>query len=139
MGLALLDGLTPWRSSRVRRFLEGAGAAHAYMVHVGVGWAHARLPGNIERRLNRLDPDQPLLQARLLDAIGQIYQLRGHFPEAESLLRESLALRLEHLYNEVQSFLDNVTNNTFTLLKRTQRLKVNRHQLSYAALEPGQC
>jgi hypothetical protein len=43
------------------------------------------------------------------------------------------ALRLEHLYNEIHSLLDNVTNNTYTLLKRTQRLKVNRQQLTYAA------
>lgn len=42
------------------------------------------------------------------------------------------SLRLEHLYNEVHSFLDNVTNNTYTLLKRSQQLKVNRNQISYA-------
>lgn len=40
--------------------------------------------------------------------------------------------RLEHLHNEILSFLDNVTNNTFTLLKKTQRLKANRQQLTYA-------
>ncbi|PHI18585.1 hypothetical protein CEQ90_17345 [Lewinellaceae bacterium SD302] len=42
------------------------------------------------------------------------------------------ALRLEHLFNEVQSFLDNVTNNTYTLLRRSQQLKVNRQQFTYA-------
>lgn len=67
MGLALLDGLTPWRRNRVRMFLRGAGAAHAYMVHVGVGWAFARIPGNIERRLGRLDP---LLRWLAVDGYG---------------------------------------------------------------------
>jgi hypothetical protein len=41
------------------------------------------------------------------------------------------ALRLEHLYTEVLSFLDNVTNNTYALLKQSQRLKSNRRMLSY--------
>jgi hypothetical protein len=43
MALALLDALTPWRRTRVAAFLAGAGEAHAYMVHVGAGWAMARL------------------------------------------------------------------------------------------------
>jgi len=43
MGLALLDGLTPWRRGRLRTFLRGPGAPHVYMVHVGAGWALARL------------------------------------------------------------------------------------------------
>lgn len=38
-----------------------------------------------------------MLQAKLLDALGQIYMRRGHFPEAEALLRDALALRREHL------------------------------------------
>ena len=56
MGLALLDYLTPWRRNRVASFLRGAGAAHAYMVHVGVGWAMARLHAGIPRARARLDP-----------------------------------------------------------------------------------
>ena len=36
MGLALLDLLTPWRRDRLGKFLQGAGGAHAYMIHVGV-------------------------------------------------------------------------------------------------------
>ena len=44
MGLALLDTLSPWRPNRVTSFLSGAGNAHAYMVHVGVGWVWARKP-----------------------------------------------------------------------------------------------
>jgi hypothetical protein len=56
MGLALLDYLTPWRRTRVCEFLDGAGGAHAYMVHVGTGWAWARLPVNVHRARLRLDP-----------------------------------------------------------------------------------
>jgi enediyne biosynthesis protein E3 len=56
MGLALLDFLTPWRRTRISEFLRGAGHAHAYMVHVGAGWAWARLPVNFRRAGQRLDP-----------------------------------------------------------------------------------
>ncbi len=56
MGLALLDAVTPWRANRVIRFLNGAGDAHAYMVHVGVGWVWARFPFGFRRFLRRLDP-----------------------------------------------------------------------------------
>lgn len=55
MGLALLDLLMPWTASRLQAFLAGPGAAHRYIVHVGAGWALARLPwGEGYRR--RLDP-----------------------------------------------------------------------------------
>jgi enediyne biosynthesis protein E3 len=43
MSLALLDALTPWRRRRIVSFLHDAGGRHPYMVHVGVGWALARL------------------------------------------------------------------------------------------------
>lgn len=59
MGLALLDFVTPWKGNRWQAFLAGPGDAHAYMVHVGAGWAAARLPWvrrNMQRRLPRLDP-----------------------------------------------------------------------------------
>ena len=56
MGLALLDFLTPWRRDRISKFLRGAGDAHAYMVHVGVGWVWARMPFGFRRRQKKLDP-----------------------------------------------------------------------------------
>ena len=56
MGLALLDFLTPWRRDRISTFLRGAGDAHAYMVHVGVGWVWARMPFGFRRRQKKLDP-----------------------------------------------------------------------------------
>ena len=56
MGLTLLDILSPWRQYRLRDFLDGPGAAHAYMIQVGVGWALARLHRPVNSWLKRLDP-----------------------------------------------------------------------------------
>jgi hypothetical protein len=70
MGLALLDFLTPWRAGRLGAFLAGPGDAHAYMVHVGVGWAIARLPwlrARIDAPLKRLDS---LLRWLAVDGYG---------------------------------------------------------------------
>lgn len=70
MGLALLDQLSPWGRGRVRAFLAGAGSRHPYMIHVGVGWAVARLPWlrrNVVRATRGLDP---LLRWLALDGYG---------------------------------------------------------------------
>lgn len=67
MGLALLDGLIPWKRNRVQRFLADAGANHTYMVHVGVGWAIARLPWLRDEYLAKLDP---LLSWLAIDGYG---------------------------------------------------------------------
>jgi enediyne biosynthesis protein E3 len=59
MGLTLLDHLSPGKEKRLQTFLNGPGAAHIYMAHVGVGWAVARLPWlrrHAEQYLTRLDP-----------------------------------------------------------------------------------
>ena len=56
MGLALIDFMTPWKSDRLQSFTRAAGAPHIYMIHVGAGWAMARLPLSVERSLRRLDP-----------------------------------------------------------------------------------
>jgi enediyne biosynthesis protein E3 len=44
MGLALTDHVWRRRSPKLKHFLEESGAAHCYMLHVGYGWALARLP-----------------------------------------------------------------------------------------------
>jgi hypothetical protein len=70
MGLALLDYLTPWRTNRWQCFARDPGNPHIYMVHVGVGWAIARLPWlrrNIQRPLTQLDP---LLRWLAVDGYG---------------------------------------------------------------------
>jgi hypothetical protein len=56
MGLYVLDLLTPWKRHRLRRFLDGPGAAHVYMVLVGAGWALAQLARKFDRPLARFDP-----------------------------------------------------------------------------------
>jgi enediyne biosynthesis protein E3 len=43
MAFALMDALLPGAGRRVDDFLAGAGRDHVYMVHVGAGWALARL------------------------------------------------------------------------------------------------
>jgi hypothetical protein len=67
MGLTVLDWLTPWRRDRGVRWLLGPADAHAYMVHVGVGWAMARLPMRVERTLTRFDA---LLRWLVIDGVG---------------------------------------------------------------------
>jgi hypothetical protein len=70
MALALLDRLTPWCRRRWRDFLAGPACTHGYMVHVGAGWAIARLPWlrrNIERATRGFDP---LLRWLVVDGFG---------------------------------------------------------------------
>ncbi len=56
MAMALLDQLTPWNRKRLGSFLEGAGERHLYMVHIGAGWALARLKRPVGRYLKNRHP-----------------------------------------------------------------------------------
>ena len=56
MGLALLDSFTPWRKDRWRTFTERHAERHIYMMHVGLGWALARLRRSVTAHLAKLDP-----------------------------------------------------------------------------------
>jgi hypothetical protein len=56
MALALLDRLLPWGGGRLKSFVEGAGAAHVYMLYVGAGWALARLRRDPARARKSFDP-----------------------------------------------------------------------------------
>jgi hypothetical protein len=67
MGLALLDCFTPWRKDRWRTFTGGLAESHIYMMHVGLGWALARLRRSITPHLARLDP---LLRWLVVDGYG---------------------------------------------------------------------
>jgi hypothetical protein len=67
MGLALLDQVRPWRARRFREFLEGYGSSHRYMLHVGAGWALARVPWGRRLYLKQLDP---LLRWLAMDGYG---------------------------------------------------------------------
>jgi hypothetical protein len=55
MALALLDLLAPWRN-RLGGFIRGGGAAHVYMLHVGAGWALARLRRPLREAPAGMDP-----------------------------------------------------------------------------------
>ncbi len=67
MGLALLDCFTPWRKNRWHTFTEHLGKPHIYMMHVGLGWALARLRRSVTQYLARLDP---LLGWLIVDGYG---------------------------------------------------------------------
>jgi hypothetical protein len=66
MGLTLLDLLSPYPRDRLKVFLAGGGAPHVYMVHVGAGWAMARVPLGL-RYIKRMDP---LLRWLAVDGYG---------------------------------------------------------------------
>lgn len=58
MALALQDGIT-FGGDTFASFVKGVGRRHIYMLHVGAGWAYARLPWtrhHIERTFTKLDP-----------------------------------------------------------------------------------
>lgn len=56
MAMTLLDFLSPWNRNRFQKFVQGAGAHHIYMVHVGAGWAWARLYRNVNKAITSLEP-----------------------------------------------------------------------------------
>jgi enediyne biosynthesis protein E3 len=68
MGLTLLDHqLSLRRQDRIKALLEGAGESHSYVIHVGAGWAFARLPRHVECASRRM---YPLLRWLAVDGYG---------------------------------------------------------------------
>lgn len=67
MGLVIADFINPFRASRFQAFLAGPGASHIYMLHVGAGWAFARLPIRLENAASEMDP---LLRWLAIDGYG---------------------------------------------------------------------
>jgi hypothetical protein len=81
MAWTLLDHLTPWRRDRFQKLLDGPGHPHLYMIHVGAGWAVARLPWlrrDTERACRNFDP---LSRWLVLDGYG-FHQGYFHWPAA---------------------------------------------------------
>jgi hypothetical protein len=70
MALTLLDHMLPLNGGRFRRFLRGDGAPHAYMLHVGAGWAIARHPWLRLRSAAFLRSLDPLLRWLAMDGYG---------------------------------------------------------------------
>jgi hypothetical protein len=80
MSLALMDLLTPWKKHRWLSFLNNGAAAHKYMLHVGVGWALARLQTHPSL-------SDPLLRWLAVDGYGfhETFFHRPHFVVAQAL------------------------------------------------------
>lgn len=68
MSLALTDALSFWRGPRLPGFLREFADAHCYMVHIGAGWALARLPRFLHGRV--LAPLDGLLVPLAYDGYG---------------------------------------------------------------------
>jgi hypothetical protein len=68
MALALRDKLLPG-SRRLAALMQGSGRRHIYMLHIGAGWALARVPWRpqIDRTIQRFDP---LLRWLAVDGYG---------------------------------------------------------------------
>jgi hypothetical protein len=69
MALALMDELS-FRGERFTRFLTAEGSQHVYMLHVGAGWAYARIPWmrwRIETVIKKL---HPVLRWLVMDGYG---------------------------------------------------------------------
>ena len=88
MGLALLDCFTPWRKDRWRTFTERFAEPHLYMMHVGLGWALARLRRSVTPHLTRLDP---LLRWLVVDGYGFH---EGYFDWTRYIERREMPARL---------------------------------------------
>jgi hypothetical protein len=70
MALTLLDHLIPINRGRFHRFLAGEGSRHIYMLHVGAGWALARLPWLRWRVQSFIATLDPLARWLALDGYG---------------------------------------------------------------------
>jgi enediyne biosynthesis protein E3 len=69
MALALMDEIS-FRGNAFSRFVAGSGKQHIFMLHVGAGWAYARLPWmrwHIESAIRKL---HPVLRWLVIDGYG---------------------------------------------------------------------
>lgn len=95
MGLALLDCFTPWRKDRWRTFTADLAEPHIYMMHVGLGWALARLRRSVTSHLAQLDP---LLRWLVVDGYGFH---EGYFNWPRYIEEHELPARLENYERRV--------------------------------------
>jgi hypothetical protein len=96
MELALRDGMLPG-SSRLTEFIAGPGKRHIYMLHVGAGWACARLPWlrwRIEKFICKFDP---VLRWLVLDGYG-FHQGYFHFNTPQSAAVNRLSADARHVF-----------------------------------------
>ncbi|HWR82172.1 MAG TPA: DUF1702 family protein [Candidatus Deferrimicrobium sp.] len=88
MALALLDLLTPFNHGRLERFLHGPGSAHVYMVHVGAGWAAARLRRSPYGLMNKM---HPLFRWLAVDGYGFH---EGYFHSRQTIQQQKIPRRI---------------------------------------------
>ncbi len=69
MALALQDRLF-LRRNALGRWMEGPGEQHIYMLHVGAGWAYARLPWLRRRMEAAVERFHPVLRWLVIDGYG---------------------------------------------------------------------
>jgi hypothetical protein len=96
MGLALRDAMVPG-SSRLPEFIARAGKRHIYMLHVGAGWAYARVPWlrwRIEAVLRKFDP---VLRWLVLDGYG-FHQGYFHFKRSVNAAINRLSPDARHVF-----------------------------------------
>jgi hypothetical protein len=96
MVLTLRDAIIPG-SSRLTEFMEGAGKRHIYMLHVGAGWACARLPWlrwRIETVIRKFDP---VLRWLVLDGYG-FHQGYFHFKTPVNSAVNRLSTDARHIF-----------------------------------------
>ena len=96
MALTLRDAITSG-SSRLTEFMEGLGQRHIYMLHVGAGWACARLPWlrwRIEKVICKFDP---VLRWLVLDGYG-FHQGYFHFKEPLTPAVKRLSIDACHVF-----------------------------------------
>ena len=70
MALTVLDHLTPSRRGRFAEFLAGPGDPYIYELHVGAGWAYAKLPWLRLRIASAIRELDPMLRWLALDGFG---------------------------------------------------------------------
>ncbi len=96
MALALHDGIIPG-PNLLAQFIEGPGKRHIYMLHVGAGWAYARLAWfrwRIEKVICRFDP---VLRWLVLDGYG-FHQGYFHFKEPVTTAVKRLSMDARRVF-----------------------------------------
>ena len=76
---------------------------------------------------------QPVVQAQMLDALGQVNEQLGRFAEAERMLRRALELRRAHLgenHLDVAATLNNLSNVLVQTDRREESLQMSREALA---------
>jgi hypothetical protein len=88
MALALMDGMS-FRGDDLPRFITGAGKQHIFLLHVGAGWAYARLPWMRHRIENVIKKLHPVLRWLVIDGYG--FHEGYFYGSQQQRLKDSLA------------------------------------------------